>query len=342
MQIGNTVKITLAFIALITGLGMIGWAWWFSGEEMARQEQERISAELRRQVDDLQHRRDLLENQIATLINAEEQSNRAAVLRAESDLRDIFKAYADRTPQFAEVVTQLSNRLKIAYLAIKDKLSGTTEVQQFTAELFSQYVVTDQQSMNALNGIIAQFRSDLAANRNAMFSQAVMRIRDADLGISELRVSPEALMARLSADEQSSLTGKVSTSAWIGLLAIGGSTIAAMGAEQLVAQVVRIASGSMVGGALTGGQAGTAVSPGVGTAIGLVVGVVVGFGIDHWTNKEMAIRIEMEARQRILAMREQIWRHPSGGLKVKFDRLVKLSRETHEQVLRRTVLEERS
>jgi hypothetical protein len=323
---------------------MIGEAWWMTRpvEESASQVQARVNAETRRQAEELHHRRDLLSKQIETLISVEEEANRVAIIRADDDLRDMFKTYADHTLQFAEAVTGWRNSFTIPVLKMKDWWSKSNEVQKVTAELFARYVVSDQQSVDDLNKIISQFRNDLAANRNRMLSEAALRIRQADLGIPDSSLSQDAVVARLSDKVQETLSRTVGNSPWYSLLSVGGSVVAEEGTRQLVGQVIRIASGTMFSGGVTGGEVGSTMAPGLGTVAGIAIGVAVGFVVQHWMTEREQIKIEEEACRTLDAMREEIWSDPTEGLKVKFDQLVALTRDTHEQVLRNVVSEGKS
>lgn len=331
MRLSNAAKMIRAILALLTGLGMIGVAWWQTRPV------EESAAYQKRQAEALQHRRDLLSTQVGILVSVEEEANRAAMIRAENDLLDTFRTYADRTPQLAESATGWKARFKLAFLRFTDWWSATNTVQQLTAELFAQHVVSDVQSVKDLTRITSQFRSDLEANRNRTLTEAALRIRQADLGMPDLRLSQEDLVARLFATEQEALSRTLGTSPWNALLSFGGSAIGGGAMELLVVQMIRIASAGMVPGAITGGQTGSFVAPGVGTVVGAFVGFAIGIAIDYWMTKRMTIAIEEEARRTLNAIRETIWSDPSLGLKVKFDRLINLTRDTHERVLRNMV-----
>lgn len=185
-QSNSTLCVVVSIIALFFGLALIGGAWWISnspaleteGQIQARQEAEKVL-----QIEALRQRRELLSRQIELLVDTEERANQVAILRAQNSLDDAFISFSNGLPKFVEAVTAWKAQFQIARSGINDKVSGSHEMETVVAEYFEKNVASNQDISSALDKIVAQFQSDLVANRNRMLSEATLRIRGADLGL---------------------------------------------------------------------------------------------------------------------------------------------------------------
>lgn len=330
----SPLKIGILIIMLFMGSAMIGGAWWISKPLPATESQIQAQqdANKAREIEALRQRRALLSRQLQYLVDTEEAENRVAILRAKDNLNDAFNTFANKIPSFAEDVTTWKARYKITRSRIKDKMNGTHEFERLAAEYFDKNVASNQDISSAVNNIAAQFQSDLVANRNRMLSEAVMRIRESDLGISSSSFSIEAINARIAAkrSQMTTILSKVPTAT--ALSVIGSITVEAA-VQTMVTRAVGYATGATTAGVATGAGAGTLTTPGVGTAIGVVVGVTAGLAVDHTMNERMKNKIIQETRDTLNGIKDEIWTNSTEGLSAKLTSSVNQAKELHTAVL---------
>jgi hypothetical protein len=330
-QSKSTLSVVVSVIVLFFGLALIGGAWWISNSpapETESQIQARQEAEKVLQIEALRQRRELLSRQIELLVDTEQRANQVAILRAQNSLDDAFISFSNRVPEFVEAVTTWKARYQIARSGINDKVSGSHEMETVAAEYFEKNVASNQDVSSAIDKIVAQFQSDLVANRNRMLSEAALRIREADLGLPPASYTSESL-GNLVTARQEQMAQSLGGVPVISVLSISGSIIVEMALQTLVTRALSYAAGATTTGALTGAGAGTLITPGVGTAIGIMVGFAGGFAVDQLMTERMKAKIMRETKDSLESMKNEIWMNSTEGLNTKLSGLVKQTKELH-------------
>lgn len=328
-QSKSTLSVVVSIIVLFFGLALIGGAWWISNSpapETESQIQARQEAEKVLQIEALRQRRELLSRQIELLVDTEQRANQVAILRAQNSLDDAFISFSNRLPEFVEKVTTWKARYQIARSGINDKVSGSHEMETVAAEYFEKNVASNQDISSAIDKIVAQFQSDLVANRNRMLSEAALRIREADLGLPPASYTSESLGNLVTAKQEQmaqSLGGVPAFSA----ISISGSVVVDFALGTLVVRA--LSSGATITGAAAGAGAGTLITPGVGNAIGFVVGLAAGITFDYLMTERMKAKIMSETKDTLDSMKNEIWMNSTEGLNTKLSGLVKQTKELH-------------
>ena len=333
-QSNSTLCVVVSIIALFFGLALIGGAWWISnspaleteGQIQARQEAEKVL-----QIEALRQRRELLSRQIELLVDTEERANQVAILRAQNSLDDAFISFSNGLPKFVEAVTAWKAQFQIARSGINDKVSGSHEMETVVAEYFEKNVASNQDISSALDKIVAQFQSDLVANRNRMLSEATLRIRGADLGLPPSYTSES--LGNLVTAKQGQMAQSLGGVPVVSVLSISGSLIVDYALVKMVARALSNAARATTAGAITGAGAGTLITPGVGNAIGLVVGFAGGFAVDHLMTERMKAKILRDTKDTLDSMKNEIWMNSAEGLNTKLSGLVKQTKELHAAAL---------
>ena len=332
-QPSSALRSLFLFVALLMGLAMIGSAWWISRPPATTDDQTPAmqEAEKSRQTDEIRQRREQLSKQIQFLVDTEEAANRVAILRARSSLDDAFVSFSDRVPRFADEVTTFTARYNIAVNGIKDKFSGTHDLERLASDYFEKHVASNGDISSAIDKIVAQFYSDLTANRNRMLSETAVRIREADLGFPSPSYSTGALDSRIVDMRERTVIslGKLPA---VTTLSISGSVIVEFAIQAMFTRAVSFAAGATTTGAAAGTGAGTATTPGVGTVIGFFVGAAAGMAVDYILTEKMKAKIILETRETLNLMKGDIW-NSNVGLYGKLDLLVKETKDLHTAAL---------
>ena len=196
--------------------------------------------------------------------------------------------------------------------------------------------------------MIAQFASDLEANRNLMLSELREKVSTSAVPCASTRLGATDLASAFWNEEQPLIKARSTQSPIIGALATGGGFIAGNAATQIVARLLasmtaRVASGAaargsaVAAGALVGGEGGTMLEPGVGTAIGVIGGIIVGGAVDWWTEKSFKEKVTAECNQILMEMENNLWNNGSDGLGGAFDETNKATRECHNVALQKVI-----
>ena len=204
-------------------------------------------------------------------------------------------------------------------------------METVVAEYFEKNVASNQDISSALDKIVAQFQSDLVANRNRMLSEATLRIRGADLGLPPSYTSES--LGNLVTAKQGQMAQSLGGVPVVSVLSISGSLIVDYALVKMVARALSNAARATTAGAITGAGAGTLITPGVGNAIGLVVGFAGGFAVDHLMTERMKAKIMRDTKDTLDSMKNEIWMNSAEGLNTKLSGLVKQTKELHAAAL---------
>ena len=331
----QTKSILTPALFLMLGIILIGAAWL-----MTRPRQDKLN--LKRQ------RQEFFALNGAQILGQEEQRNRDAMQRAKRQLAAHFAQYRNGVPKFAADLTTWGTRYKITKAALGGWWDNANEARKVTTEQFAKFVVSDQQLQNDVTGVIAQFSSDLAANRNKMLSELQQKASVAAVPCASAALGSTNIAEAFMLEMQPLIRARAAQSPLIGVLATGGGFIAGEAATQIVTRLLasvaaRVASGAAVrgsavaAGALAGGEGGTVLAPGVGTAIGLAGGIIVGWAVDWWMEKSFKEKVTSECNQILSDMEEALWSDASQGLEGTLTKAIKSARECHEIALRKII-----
>ncbi len=343
LQSKSALSIALLLMALLVGISMIGTAWWISQphQETESEVRDRHEADLARQKEALRQRREVLSRQLQDLVGTEEKANQVAILRAKSSLDDAFRQFSNKIPLFTEEVTSLEGRIRIAANVVEDQVTGSHETEKLVSEYFEKNVASKQEVSLAITKVLAQFQSDLVANRNHMLSTAALRIQEADIGVLSVSYSAEALDAQLAAKREQAAPSIRNIPA-VTAFSLGGGVITEMAFQAMIARMFGYAAGATATGTASGTAGGTLISPGVGTVIGFVVGMAAGIAVDHLMNERMKANITRETVSTLNEMQNEIWSNAKVGLNVRLTGLVTATKESHSAALTSIIREEKS
>lgn len=329
---GNIVKPVLFLLA---GLIMVGVAWWLTRPDPVKEKTQR-------------QRQEFFVLTGSQLLNQEEQRNREAVERARRQIEANFARYRTGVPQFAESLTTWGTRYEMTKAALSDWWSKTNEARDVATNQFANFVVSDKKLRDDITLVIAQFSSDLVANRNGMLSELGEKISAAALPCASADLGSANPSAAFLLEAQPLIKNKAVMSPLIGVLAMSGGffatevVVARIVPKLLVAMATRLATGAAARGslvaasALAAGGTGTAVGP-MGTAIGVGVGLLAGILIESWIDKRYEAKVTNELNQMLTDMEESLWNDPNQGLASSFAQAVKTTRDCHETVLRKII-----
>jgi hypothetical protein len=322
------------WLFLILGLAMIGAGWWLAALPKAQK--------VKRQ------RQEFFASQATELLALEEERNRAAMELARGRLAAHFSRYRLGVPRFAQDLTTWGTRYRISKALLKDWWSKSNEARKVATDHFSEFVVSDEQLQKDVAEVIAQFSSDLEADRNKMLSELQVRVASAAVPCATKELGSTGLGEAFMAEAQPRLKERAAQSLVVCILGTGGGFAAAQAATRIVSKLltsmaVRVAAGAAVRGsavatgAVAGGEGGTMLTPGVGTAIGVVGGLIAGWGVDWWTEKEFKEQVTNECNEMLSGMEEALWSDPAEGLGAGFSRSIRITRECHEAALRKMI-----
>lgn len=257
---------------------------------------------------------------VEPLIDRSQERNRAAVDAAVSRLKERFAAHRAGVRPFAESVTSWGARFAIAKRMPADwwdQLFGEgdgeerSRVERYVMGRFRAHVMDELSVQTAVHEVIAGLAADLEANRNLLWSEVELAMREADAPIAAPAGDFGAFQRAADMQAAAMASGWASDSLVNGVAAFAVSAAGGMLAEQAAAQVLaRIgaaaasagastAAGAVAGGSAVAGGAGVGAGGGalggpVGVVVGLGVGIAVGAVIDWKMTDSFRDRLEEE------------------------------------------------
>jgi hypothetical protein len=346
----GTASVRKPVLFLVLGVILVGVAWWLTHPTREEQEIQRWLQEEQK----IQHQRqEFFASHGIQLLSQEEQRDREAMERAGQQLASDFARYRSGVPSFASNLTTWTAQYQIAKAALRDWWSKSNEAQQLATDQFAKFVVSDRRLQADVIAVIAQFSSDLEANRNKMLSELQQKVSiaavpcaSADLGSTNLagafaltvehlleQEAKQSPIARVLAEGAGSIAGWAATGTIRGLItglvtsmAVGVAKKAAAGGSTVAAEAI-----------VEGGAGGTVLAPGVGTAIGLAGGIVVGGAVQWWMENKFKEKVASECNQILDDMEENLWNDPRQGLEMSFGQAITVTRECHQKALRKII-----
>ncbi len=268
--------------------------------------------------------------------------------RAKQQLAVHFARYRLGASDFAENLTTWGTRYKISEAALRDWWSKSNEARKIATAKFEEFVVSGQRLQKDVTNVIAQFASDLEANRNKMLSEIQENVSLAAVPCASTELGSTNLVGAFMLEVQPLIKARATQSPIIAVLASGGGFIAGEAGARILTRIfttiaARVATGAAVrgsavaGGAVAGGEGGGLFAPGVGTAIGVVGGIIVGFAVDWWTEKRFKEKVTGECNTMLADMEHALWTHETEGLGHSFTRTIQTIRECHKTALRKVI-----
>lgn len=292
----------------------------------------------------------LFEKEITPLIENAHKENSEARDRAIQTLREDFNGFREGVPTFVASLTSWGTRAGIVSNWTKDTWntwwnneSNANQLGEYINSKFREEVLSEDKLKKAFEDSIAQFTTDLAANRNALLSEITIVLSSDNIpvtlkmpedqladfvGKTQKYYSEQAkelaqdsvfnlLLASLAGEAAAAIT--IRTYSIVGQ--VSGPIITAVMTPITISFTSQVASmgiataGSTASFAAAGAAGGTTVGP-LGTGVGILVGLVVGGLVDWW----ISAKFEQEATEKINAMlglmEEQIIKGVSNDEKV--------------------------
>lgn len=331
----NSASILKPVLFLTLGFFMIGVAWWLAARGSGKQ---RVKHQ----------RQEFFASQAADLVVLDEKRNREAMNLARRRLAEHFSIHRIGVPKFAEDLTTWGTHYEISKAMLRDWWSNSNEARKVATDHFSRFIVSDEQLRRDVADVVAQFSSDLEANRNKMLSELQEKVSTAAVPCASADLGLTNLTGAFMVEVQPLLKQRAAQSLAMSVLGTGGGVGAGAATTHIVTKLVtsmatRVATwaaarGSTVaGGAVVGGQGGTVLAPGVGTAAGAVGGIIAAWAVDWWTEKKFKEKVTQECNQILDDMEKNLWNDPSQGLALSFGQAIQLTRECHEKALRKII-----
>ena len=333
---GNSASVVKPVLLLTAGLMLIAAAGWLATQ--SNPEKQRVKGQ--RQV--------FFASQGVEALNLEERRNREAIDRAQQHMAASFSRYHEGVPRYAAELASLGTRYKIAKAMLTDWWSNSNDARKVGTDKFAELVVSDEQLQHEVTAVIAQFASDLEANRNQMLSELQEKVSTAAVPCASPGLGSTNFAGAFTLEAQHLLQNQAVQSPLVGALATGGGFIAGEAATQIVtrllaAMAARIAAGAVAegsavaAGVVLGGEGGTIITPGVGTAVGVAAGIVLGFAVDWWAARNFEEKVTRECNGMLNDMQVSLWSDPDRGLAISFDQVVTITRQCHETALRKII-----
>jgi hypothetical protein len=248
--------------------------------------------------------------ELRPLLERAKTQNRASADKSLNRLHQEFDRFRSGIPAFADDVASWRTRLGIMRRLSRDKWKNfwkaaddadSEEVKNYMLGKFETHIMAQDDLQKAIESSLAEFKDDVAANRNRLLAEMKVALTTADMNLD----FPRPDFASFQREFDRFIAGRVESNATdslvnatVNLLA---NSIAGFAAEQLVAQiVVRLAAAQAVaagveaaaaggsssaGGAALGGAAGWLGGP-LGAVVGVGAGLAVGAVVDWWVTEK--------------------------------------------------------
>ena len=222
---------------------------------------------------------------------------------------------------------------------------------------FRQHILAETDLHDDVASVIGQFNSDVAANRNRLYSELALplsRLKTVHLADAKSLTAFQAAVE----EHQHQMTVNLGADTLVaGLVSLAGGWVAtdmaAAITSRIIAQVATeagaavVADGIEVGGAVVsttaaGGTAGSAGGP-VGAVIGLGVGLAVGCVVDWYLSDSFETRMAIQCN-RFLGSVEQHIQEGSGGragVRALLDEAVRVSDQQQRAAVRAALMDSR-
>ena len=253
--------------------------------------------------------------EIVPLLDESLKRKQDAAGRALSILHKRLDGHRKGIPAFAADVTSWGTRFGVVGRSTRDayrklrRRPDTQTTRRYVERKFRDHVMSELALEAAVGAVVEQFRADLEADRNLLFSEIQLPLRASgapvlmgeadwesiradiiqrgnDLAVSGSTDSVANAVGAFAAGEIAGLSGRYVVTQ---ILARAGPTLGA----RVAASGIAAGGGAMVGAAGGGGAAGSVGGP-AGTIVGAGVGLVVGAAIDYW----MTARFQEQLRNR--------------------------------------------
>ena len=259
-------------------------------------------AEAIRQTEQLAARRAFFETTAEPRIDAAGEANRRAAERAIEKVDDLIAGYRSGIEPFIEDITSWGTRFGVLKRLPSDWWRGGNRNDRYIAAKMSDHLFDDYKLRRDLDAVLAAYRDEITANRNAMIGDIKAAVSASDLvGLPEPDF--DSFAESIAADINRRADAMASDSLRTGVLSEVVGLAGGIAVEQLIAQIfVRLsataatgAGGTAATSAAAGGGGGTIVGGPVGTAVGIIGGLIVGLVIDWWSTR----RVKADLRNRL-------------------------------------------
>jgi hypothetical protein len=254
---------------------------------------------------------------ITPLIDKNTQLNQEATRRALETLRGRFVRFHGGVEPLVKEMTRWGTRFGILGRMARDKWdvwwkSGENKqrVAEYVNSHFQDKVLSSDKLKDTLQEALGQFRDDVSANRNLLYSEIKLALSGGGPPVRFDDRGRDDFVARVM-QQASEMTGQIATATVVsGLAALVGGTLTQIAVEQLTIQILtrvatQAAASAATAAAAEGGAIAASTSGGgilgslggpAGTAIGIGVGLVVGVIVDWW----MSDRFEDKLTEQIV------------------------------------------
>jgi len=244
--------------------------------------------------------------------------NAIARNRAEAMVRAHFAQAGAGAAEFANEIIGPLDGIKSLYLVSKGGAlrwwredGGYDPLRAHVAWNYEQHVTSGPKIERAIRAALAQFETDLRANRNVAL-QAIARDLSADTLAIKITIDPDKLNASCDAQVRYAvaqlMAQNVAENAAVESFAVivaseGLGAASGIAVRLVVTKLATIPLSAAAAGTGTGAAAGSLV-PGVGNAAGAVTGLLVGVAVDCVLTQRQTRRVTKSV-QEVLASTEQ-------------------------------------
>jgi hypothetical protein len=219
-------------------------------------------------------------------------------------------------------------------------------VKPYVDEIFKKNIFSEEKLNSDLKTVVEQFKFDLEASRNQLFSEIklALKISGSPIKLDEQQLKVFTSDIEMRASKLSQEMGR--DGAVIGVLPFVASTVAGMVAEKVVQAVIVSVGSSMAveaaagGGAVvvsagTGEEVGGKVGGTYGRVVGIGIGLVVGLVAEHLATKELQGKLTQQCTDFITSVETSIvsGNNNSQGLKAIFNDALNITEKSHRDTI---------
>lgn len=282
--------------------------------------------------------------QINPLLDDAEKRNQEAIDRAIKTIHANFDNYRAGVHAFAEDMTDLGTQLGIANKFTQDlwqkywnKNENSEKLKNYVNAKFKKYIFSEDKLINDLEEVFSQFKSDIVASRNRLFSEMKLALNTSSSPI----IFDEKGLNNFFSDVDNQISQMTIKMAWDSVVSsilafIGGDVVTIMAQKSVymvlsnAASTIAIeklaASSGIVYGVVAGGSTGSLVGGPHGTIIGEGVGIIAGLMVEWWISDKFKEKIEKQCNEYLTIVEEAIIKGSpeKSGLKKSFEEAISI------------------
>lgn len=306
----------------------------------------------------------IYQRDISPFLNDFDHRNKIAAERAMLALHERMNRHRAGIKPFTHDIVSWGTRFHVVGKYSADawhrlrRQPNATSVHTYIDGKFRQHILSETGLNDDVTAVLVQFNSDIAANRNRLYSELALPLsRLKTVHIADAQSL--AVFQELVEQHQQKMTVSMGADTLVaGIVSLAGGWVAtdmaAAITSRIIAQIATRAGtaviaegieagGAMVGSAAAGGTTGSAGGP-VGAVIGLGVGLAVGCVVDWYLSDTFETRMAIQCNRFLGSVENHIQEGAGGkpGVRVLLDEAVRVSNQQQRAAVRAALEESRT